>query len=123
MKKDDLFLGAILLFLTCFLPLALFRMFPAKGGDRVSIYTNGVLYATYSLYEDRDIRITVEAGFNIVSIHDGRVYVSDSDCSGRDCVRTGEISRPGDFILCVPHGLYLVIASDGGTSVPDGVTY
>ncbi len=124
MKKNDIILITVLLLLTCILPFAGLKVFGASGvGDTVLVYSNGELYGKYSLLDDRDIRVSTDAGFNDIRIAGGSVYVSDADCSGRDCVRCGHIHEQGDFITCIPHGLYILITSEFGGDVPDGVTY
>ncbi len=37
-----------------------------------------------------------------VSIRDGGVAVTDSDCPTQDCVHTGVITRAGQSIVCLP---------------------
>lgn len=124
MKKEDLMLAFVLLLFTCFLPLIVFRIFSFKGGgDTVVIYRNGEIYGRYSLYETRELDILSISGYNKVLIDDGKVSVTEADCAGHDCVRCSAIDSPGEFIICVPHGLYITISSFGATSAPDGVTY
>ena len=124
MKKEDLMLAFVLLLFTCFLPLLLFRIFsPKGGGDTVIIYRNGEIYGRYSLYESRELDILSVTGYNKVLIRDGKVSVIEADCAGHDCVRCAAIDSPGEFIICVPHGLYITVSSFMADGVPDGVTY
>lgn len=124
MKKEDLMLAVILLLFTCVVPFLLLRIFPAEGGgDTVLIYRNGEIYGRYSLFESRELDIQSTSGYNKVLIDDGKVSVIEADCAGNDCVRCSAIDSPGEFIICVPHGLYIVIAASGLDYVPDGVTY
>ena len=46
-----------------------------------------------------------------VRINDGGVYVSDSDCPGRDCVHTGVIRQAGQSIVCLPAQVVISIVS------------
>lgn len=54
-----------------------------------------------------------------VRVSDGSVSVSDSDCPGQDCVRTGPISRAGQSIVCLP--AQVVIALESAASDVDVV--
>lgn len=47
------------------------------------------------------------------------VRVSDSDCPGQDCVRTGSISRAGQSIVCLP--AQVVISLESAASEVDVV--
>lgn len=122
MKRADIILIVTLLVITCLVP---FFIFGGKygDGDTVTVYRDGEVYGVYSLYEDREVAVRGIRGYNILCIRSGQVYISDADCKGRDCIRSGAVSKAGEFIICVPHGLYIVISSRDGESPADGVTY
>ncbi len=122
MKKADVCLIVTLLIITCLVPFFIFGG-NSTDGDTVTVYRDGKIYGIYSLYEDREVSIPGSRGFNTLCIRSGRVYMSDADCKGRDCIRTGAISSTGQFIICVPHGLYIVITSRDADTPADGVTY
>ncbi|MBD3277709.1 MAG: NusG domain II-containing protein, partial [Candidatus Aegiribacteria sp.] len=43
---------------------------------------------------------------------------------GQDCVRQGWIDKPGEMVVCVPSGVFMVMSDDAGPSrAPDAVTY
>ncbi len=111
-----------LLIIMCLVPFFIFGGRYADG-DTVTVYRDGEIYGIYSLYEDREISIRSARGFNTLCLRSGQVYISDADCKGRDCIRSGSISSNGQFIICVPHGLYIVITSGNGEALADGVTY
>ena len=54
-----------------------------------------------------------------VRICGGSVRVSESDCPGQDCVRTGSISRAGQSIVCLP--AQVVISLESAASEVDVV--
>ena len=45
----------------------------------------------------------------VVAFQAGSVRVLRSDCPEQICVRTGSISRPGQWIACVPHRVFIEI--------------
>jgi hypothetical protein len=45
----------------------------------------------------------------VVSFEDGSVRVIQSDCPEQICVRAGRVSRPGQWIACVPHRVFIEI--------------
>lgn len=69
-----------------------FALAGAELRDAQRVYTNG----GYTL--------------RVVATAEG-VHVADSDCPGRDCVRTGMISRAGQSIVCLP--ARIVVALEG----------
>jgi hypothetical protein len=60
-----------------------------------------------------DTRQTLEVegplGDTIVEISGGAVRVVDSPCPEKICVKTGQISRPGQTIACLPNRVFVVI--------------
>ncbi len=53
----------------------------------------------------RDVTVSSEGGVNVVRVGGGRAAVVSSDCPDLVCVRSGEISRPGQGSVCLPHKL------------------
>lgn len=51
---------------------------------------------------------------------EGAVWVEESDCPTRDCVRTGRISRDGQSIVCLPARTVIVLEGAPGGAA-DGV--
>ena len=64
-------------------------------------------------------RISVN-GVEIEITPDG-ARVTKSDCPDRTCVRTGEISAPGEAAVCVPNKVIVYI--EGKDADVDGVAY
>ena len=80
----------------CFLP---------KGSDspvQAQIYQSGDLIMTVPLEEDASFTITGKYT-NVITVADGRIAVSASDCPGEDCVHSGWIGSVGRSIICLPN--------------------
>ena len=75
------------------------------------------VYVTKSdgLSEDGVYTYESEFGTNVITIENGTVYVSYSDCKNQICVNHGPISNPGDTICCLPHRFAVTVtgANDG----------
>ncbi len=56
-----------------------------------------------------DVDKTIKLEHLTVRIKDGKVWVTDADCADRTCERTGKISRAGQRIVCLPHGVVVAI--------------
>lgn len=88
----------------------------------VEIIQDGTVTQSYSLTENRNIRITDAHGnYNIICITHGTVQITEADCNNQDCVRQGKISRSGQSIICLPHRL--VIRIKGATQEYDAVSW
>lgn len=78
-------------------------------GNVVKIYSDGSLIGEYSLTEDRTVTINNDGEENVICIDDGYVYMLSANCSNGICLNYGKISRNGREIVCVPHGLVVII--------------
>ena len=70
---------------------------------------------------DKELTVPLDDGtYHLtVRICGGSVSVSESDCPGQDCVRTGSISRAGQSIVCLP--AQVVISLESAASEVDVV--
>lgn len=112
-KKADIILAVLLII--CGLAASYFLSFGQEAGDELIITADGSHYGTYSLLEDREITVELDGHINKVTIDNGKVSMSFSDCKGQDCVKHSKISLSGESIICLPHKLVLEISgSDDG---------
>lgn len=105
---DLLAVGLVLaLAVLCFL---MFLPKETGGASQAQIYQNGQLIMTVSL--DRDQQFPVEGDYtNIVTVRDGQIGITQSDCPGQDCVHSGTIHSPGRSLVCLPNGLEIRVVS------------
>lgn len=105
---DLLAIGVVLaLAALCFL-----AFLPRNTGEVTCarIYQNGVLLMTVPL--DQPQQFPVEGDYcNTVTVKDGTIAITASDCPGQDCVHIGEIHSPGRSIVCLPNGLEIRVVS------------
>lgn len=106
------------LFVGC--SLYLFTMNNVDKNATAVIYVNNNLYTTINLSEKKYIEYTIktEYGYNKIVVDNGNIYVSESDCPDKTCIKTGKISGSGKPIICMPHRLEIVIS----TNKVDGFT-
>ena len=99
---DLLAVGAVLLLAA--LVFALFLIPGSTEGGFAQVYQDGQLQYTLSL--EQDGQITVEGKYACtVTVQDGAVAVTRSNCPGEDCVHSGWITSPGRSIVCLPNAL------------------
>lgn len=66
--------------------------------------------------EPYTLRLEDERGVNVVAVEPGRIRVAEADCPDEVCVNTGWIDSAATPIACVPHGLTITVAREGGAS-------
>ena len=67
----------------------------------------GTKVLTVRLDENREMTFAGEAGgYNIVTVKDGKIAVTEADCPDQYCVQRG-FCGGGTPIVCLPHGLVI----------------
>ena len=109
MKKNDFILKLVIIAVSA----ALFCIFDAfkSSGDYVSIVSGGREEVRLPLDADTEYSV---GGKNIVTIKDGKVFVSYADCPDKLCMKQGEISDTGKTIVCLPNRLTVRIVKKNG---------
>ena len=92
-----------------------------EAGAVCEIILDGKQIETVSLREDRIFSIAEVPEIQL-EIKDGKIRFLSSDCPDQICVKTGFISRPGEYAVCLPHRLMIRIPEKGGGQSPDAVT-
>ena len=101
-RRTDLIAAGLVLLLAAALALWLAARAAAVETAAAQIYVDGALTAELPL--DRDGTYEVRGDYrNTVTVRDGRVAVTDSDCPGGDCLHSGWISTAGRSIVCLPN--------------------
>ena len=121
MKKGDKILLAVIT-----LSAAVFLLAGTVGGvfhktaGSIEVYTDNEKTAVYSLGADGVYEIKTAYGYNMLTVKDGKAFVSESDCPGGDCMNM-KLDTKGGSIICLPHHL-VIKAGDGDTEGMDGIT-
>lgn len=82
----------------CFLPK------DSSGTAVAEIYRDGELVKTLPLDEDTTLEIRGQYA-NTVTVENGKVAITASDCPGEDCVHSGAIHTAGRSVVCLPNGV------------------
>ena len=77
---------------------------PGGSGEAVlaEVYRDGDLIRTLSLDTDTSFEITGRYT-NTVTVQNGKIAITASDCPGEDCVHSGAIATSGRSIVCLPN--------------------
>ena len=88
----------------------------ADKGKTATIKVDGEVVETLSLNEDT----LVEFNGVVVTCEKGEVFVTESTCTDKVCMRSGKISKSGEGIICAPNRVSIEI--DGKSDFPDAMT-
>jgi hypothetical protein len=118
-KKKDIFLIIIIMITSVFF---IITSVIKKGTspNTVKITISGLEYASYSLYNDREVEISNGYGNNKIVINNGMVFISEADCPDKYCVKHKPISKSGESVICLPHKL--VVEITGENDVVDDIS-
>ena len=111
-QKGDYLAVAVTLLLAAVVFLA---FLPRETGDTpmAEIYLDGTLVRRVSL--DTSVEFSVTGDYmNTVTVRDGKIAVTESDCPGGDCVHSSWIGTSGRSIVCLPNRMEIRIVSAPG---------
>ena len=94
------------------------------AGEKAVVTVDGKLYGTYPLSHDQTIQVMQKNGHhNDITIKDGQISMTFSDCRNQICVESGAISQTKDTIVCLPNKVVIEITGgNGGGSSVDIIT-
>lgn len=99
--------GIVLLAVIVFVAFLPSKDAPAAYAE---IYKDGKLLQTVLLSEDQEFTVTGRYT-NTVTVYDGKIAVTQSDCPGEDCVSCGWADGAGRSIVCLPNGLEIRVVA------------
>ena len=82
---------------------------PGSQGDRAVIRVIGERPIVMGLDRDTTFTIRGALGETIVRVGGGQLQFISSACPQKICVERGPISMRGDYVVCVPNGVYAKI--------------
>ena len=104
--KSKYYIAIFAVILVLCVALSLWFLLPGKSAAMVEIWSDGVLIDTWSLAVNQSITIDYDGGYNVVTIQNGKVAVTEANCPDQYCVKRG-FCDGGAQIVCLPHRLVL----------------
>ncbi|MDD4377102.1 MAG: NusG domain II-containing protein [Eubacteriales bacterium] len=114
-KKADIFLFIVLVILG--LIISYLSVADSVTGTKAIITVDGKVYGIYSLTNNQTITVKENDHLNKITIKDGAVSMSFSDCHNQICVHHSPISKTKESIVCLPNKVMVEIV--GGTEKED----
>ena len=121
MKRNDIYLCIFIFFVFCLFPVLYFLNQDTVIKATAVCEVDGETVKTFSLSENTEYTLITDYGTNTIRIENGEISVTASDCGTGDCIKSGEISKGGEHIICLPHHLDIYIESS--SVYTDAVTY
>jgi len=124
MKKADFILIAVVLSVSVLFYFACTGIHQKPADElRVHIFLDGEIVKSEKL-SDKLSPIIVDSSYgrNVIEVSADAVAVTWSDCPSQICVRTGQITRPGEVIACLPHRLLITLEGGRPTEDVDAVS-
>lgn len=118
-KRGDAAAAAAVLLCAAALSLTLFTQALAVEHTVVQVYQDGRFLREISLEQDGSYTLSGQY-INVVTVQDGRMAVTQSDCPGEDCVHSGWVSSPGRSVVCLPNRVELRLTGSSGVDMPTG---
>lgn len=86
-----------------------FSLYNTINGTPEVHVTSGGKEWVYDLSVDTYQTFTGPVGTTSIEIKDNKVHVHESDCKNQVCVLAGWISKPGEWVACLPNNVFIVI--------------
>ena len=96
----------------------LFWQAAAAGGDRlqVEIKTEQKTWL-FPLDTDMEFQAPGPLGLTVIEIQERSVHVHSSPCPEKLCLFSGAISKPGQWIACLPNKVFITIKGEDKNDV------
>lgn len=112
-RRNTILLAVILLAVFGIGWLVQHRMLGSSGPVAVVQYNGEIIHR---LPLDRETSVLVgdrDGDYNVVTVKDGKVSVTEANCPDQICVYIGQISTVEEVIACLPHGMIVFIDEEG----------
>ena len=107
-KGDWLAIGLVLCLavavFSCFLP-------SSEPAAYAEVYLDGQLVKTVPLNTDQTFLLEDQYS-NEITVKDGAIAFTSSNCPGQDCVHSGSIHSTGRSLVCLPNRVEIRVVSE-----------
>ena len=113
----------ILLFVATIIYFSINFFVKNKNTVKQVIIESGKNIWYYQLDKDKIIEVKGILGESTIKIEDGFVFFENSPCPNKLCVHSSAISKNGDWVACLPNGVFVRIEGNNEISEIDGISY
>ena len=120
LKRKDALLLIMIIVGAAIVGTVMWFMRNSDKPEQVTVKVDGNVVYSESLSKDIEYKVDgYDGGYNIVVVQDSKVSVKEADCPDKVCMNSGQISKSGDTIVCMPHKV--VVEIEGGEGTVDSV--
>jgi len=116
MKRINIFMRPgdwIVIVILCALCLSSFLIISYQNtGEIVEIFHNDQRINQIPLHLDTELKLQGTMSELKVIIQDKKVWVQESGCPNKTCMKMGKISKSGQSIICLPNQILIAIKGD-----------
>lgn len=97
--------------------IAICMMFRDSESEYVEVVQENKVIMTIDISEESDSVWRIESsdgGWNEITLRDGKISITDSDCPDKTCVKTGNLRSESVPIVCLPHKLVIRFSDKNG---------
>ena len=113
----------ILLFVVIIIYFSLNFFVKNKSPVKQVIIESGKNIWYYQVDKDKEIKVEGNLGESTIKIQDGFVSFENSPCPNKLCVLSSAISKNGEWIACLPNGVFVRIEGEDENTELDGISY
>ncbi len=116
-RADKILIGCLFILAVGSYPL-IHSIMTSGEGELVRIEADGRQFATVSLHDEQTLLVPGPLGNTEVVIREHEVFVHDSPCRAKICVKMGHVSQAGQMIVCVPNKVSVRVLGKKGQELP-----
>lgn len=120
MKKGD-YVVVLLIFLISVTIFYISKTNLSTSSDsNLIVNVNGEIVERQKLnseFGEKEFVVESEFGKNVIVVEDNSVYIKDSDCKDKTCIKMGKISKVGQSLVCLPNRLIITIEGNSDVDV------
>ena len=113
----------ILLFLATIIYFSINIFIGNNGKPKQLVIESGDNLWYYQLDKNKEVKIQGILGESTIKIEDGFVFFEDSPCPNKLCVQSYAITKNGEWIACLPNGVFVRIEGKDESSELHGTSY
>lgn len=113
----------ILLFVVIIIYFSLNFFAKNKSPVKQVVIESGKNIWYYQLDNTKELKIKGNLGESTIKIEDGFVFFENSPCPNKLCVQSSAITKNGEWIACLPNGVFVRIEGKDESSELDGTSY
>lgn len=112
--KRDWIIVAVVTAVAVFTSIGGMLLFKEYKPGKAVVRSAGQTVCELPLITDTDVLVESNGYHFTVTVQNGTVAITQADCPDKICVNTGQISKGGQTVVCLPAKLVVTLEKGGG---------